>query len=84
MTDLSQIGKNIRAYREKQGITQRELAEKVMVSFQAISAWERGMSIPDLENAVRIAAFFNISVDALLSCTEEALFVGIDGGGTKT
>lgn len=84
MTDISQIGGNIKAYREKLGITQRTLAEKIMVSFQAISAWERGMSVPDLENVVRIADFFGISVDALLTQTDTPLYVGIDGGGTKT
>lgn len=84
MTDIAQIGRNIKAYREKLGITQRALADKLMVSFQAISAWERGMSIPDLENAVRLADFFGISVDALLTRTDTPLYVGIDGGGTKT
>ncbi|MBO5868485.1 MAG: helix-turn-helix domain-containing protein, partial [Oscillospiraceae bacterium] len=84
MADISQIGKSIREYREKQGITQRELAEEIMVSFQAISAWERGLSVPDLENAVRIAEYFRISVDTLLTQTNTPLYVGIDGGGTKT
>lgn len=84
MTEISQIGKNIRTYREKLGITQRELADKLMVSFQAISAWERGMSIPDLENAVRLADYFHVSVDALLMKQDSPLYVGIDGGGTKT
>ena len=40
MTNIEQIGKNIRAFREKLGITQRTLSERIMVSFQAISAWE--------------------------------------------
>lgn len=84
MTDIAQIGRNIKTYREKLGITQRQLSEQVMVSFQAISAWERGLSIPDLENAVRLADFFRVSVDALLARSEKPLFVGIDGGGTKT
>lgn len=84
MTDIRQIGRNIKAYREKLGITQRTLAEKLVVSFQAISAWERGTSIPDLENVVRIADFFGVSVDALLTQTEAELYVGVDGGGTKT
>ena len=52
MADLTQIGKNIRNYRIRKGLTQRALADDVMVSFQAISAWERGLSVPDLENAV--------------------------------
>ena len=55
MADISQIGSNIRILREKRGLTQRALADDMLVSFQAISAWERGQSIPDLENVVRIA-----------------------------
>ena len=67
MGQIRQIGANIRFYREKKGLTQRELADSLIVSFQAISAWERGISVPDLENAVRIANFFGITVDALLA-----------------
>ncbi len=84
MADLTQIGKNIRAYRMREGLTQRALADNVLVSFQAISAWERGLSVPDLENAVRIANYFGVSVDALFAETDQSLLVGIDGGGTKT
>ena len=84
MSDIRQIGTNIRFYREKLGLTQRALADSVLVSFQAISAWERGLSIPDLENVVRMANYFGITVDALLTGTAQELFVGIDGGGSKT
>lgn len=84
MSDIRQIGANIRFYREKMGLTQRALADNVLVSFQAISAWERGLSIPDLENVVRMANYFGITVDALLTGTAQELFVGIDGGGSKT
>lgn len=84
MANISQIGSNIRAFREKKGLTQRALADNVLVSFQAISAWERGLSIPDLENAVRIAQYFGVSVDALLTESGQELFVGIDGDSTKT
>lgn len=84
MADISQIGANIRAFRERMGLTQRALADSVLVSFQAISAWERGLSIPDLENAVRIADYFGVSIDALLAESDHSLLVGIDGGGTKT
>lgn len=84
MADIGQIGSNIRALREKKGLTQRALADNVLVSFQAISAWERGLSIPDLENAVRIAEYFGVSVDALLAQSGQEIFVGIDGDSTKT
>lgn len=84
MGDICHIGNNIRLLREKKGLTQRALADQVLVSFQAISAWERGLSIPDLENAVRLANFFDVSVDALLSEAGQSLFVGIDGDSNKT
>ena len=84
MNPFNQIGKNIRLRRESAGLTQSELAEKLFVSFQAVSAWERGQSVPDLENAIRIAQLFGISVDALLKDDDRELLVGIDGGGTKT
>lgn len=84
MSDISQIGANIRTLREKRGLTQRALADSVLVSFQAISAWERGLSIPDLENAVRLANYFGVSVDALLTQGGQELFVGINGDSTST
>lgn len=84
MGDISQIGANIRFYREKRGLTQRTLADNVLVSFQAISAWERGLTVPDLENVVRLAGYFGITVDALLTGAEHDLYVGIEGSGSKT
>ena len=84
MPDLRHIGASIRMYREKLGLSQKALADRLLVSFQAISAWERGNSLPDLENCMNLAALFGISVDALLSSGGEELYVGVDGGGTKT
>ena len=84
MADISQIGANIRMLREQKGLTQRSLADNVLVSFQAISAWERGLSVPDLENAVRLAEYFGVSVDALLTQNGQELFVGIDGDSVGT
>ena len=84
MVNIQSIGKNIRKNRERLNITQLELSQKLFVSFQAVSAWERGLALPDLENAAKLANFFNIKLDTLLQDTESNLFVGIDGGGTKT
>ncbi len=82
--NLEAIGKNIKRLREKSGITQNELAKKLFVSFQAVSAWERGISLPDLENAVKMATLFNVSIDTLMRDSESHLLLAIDGGGTKT
>ena len=84
MLDAITVGKNIRKYRERINMTQQELAAKLFVSFQAVSAWERGLALPELENTVMLASAFNVPLDALLYEEKDDLFIAIDGGGTKT
>ena len=84
MIDLKLIGGRIRQLRQKRGLTQGELAQELAVSFQAVSNWERGIAPPDIENLIRIASFFGVLVDTLLSPQAEELYLGVDGGGTKT
>lgn len=66
MANALQIGNNIRKFRREMGLTQRMLAKKLLVSYQAVSAWERGQSVPDLTNAAALAQFFGVSLDALV------------------
>ena len=84
MIDAKAIGNRIKALRQERGLTQSRFAESMLVSFQAVSNWERGIAPPDLENLVRIASFFGVLVDDLLRAPGNGLFLGIDGGGTKT
>ncbi len=86
MFDISSLGDKIRNYRHGMGLTQTELADKLKVSFQAISGWECGTTLPDISNLCRLATVFGVSVDSLLRGEEdgEALYLGIDGGGTKS
>lgn len=46
--DQIKIGELIRLLRQKQGMTQLELAEKIGISDKAVSKWERGCGAPDL------------------------------------
>lgn len=55
--------------RKNAGITQVELAERLMVSRQAISKWETGNAIPDLENIISICDLFDVSLDYLVRDT---------------
>ena len=50
-------------------MSQELLAEKIGVSRQAVTKWETGAGIPDIENMISISSLFNISIDELL-CNE--------------
>lgn len=87
MFNPSGIGERIKFYRKRAGMTQTELAEKMHVSFQAVSCWETGGTLPDIENLCNLAVVFNESVDELLRKQENdgvSFMIGIDGGGTST
>jgi len=52
--------------RKTYGYTQSDLAEKLDVSFQAVSKWERGENLPDAFTLVELARIYEISVDEIL------------------
>ncbi len=54
-------------YRKKNGYSQEELAEKIGVSRQAISKWERSESSPDTDNLIALSKLYNVSIDELLN-----------------
>ena len=55
--------------RKKAGMTQNDLAEKLNVSRQAVSRWEMGTAMPDVENLVAMSDLFEVSLDYLLKDT---------------
>ncbi len=61
------IGNKIRTLRKKQGINQEQLAERIGVSFQAVSKWENDIAMPDITLVPVIAQYFGVSIDELLS-----------------
>ncbi len=60
------LGEKLRDCRKRAGLSQEALAEKLHVSRQAITKWECGGGLPDVENLQRIAALFGVTVDELL------------------
>ena len=60
------IADTIRYHRKRLSLTQEQLAERIGVSFQAVSKWECGTAIPDLSLIVVLANFFDITTDTLL------------------
>ena len=67
MSDLRQtIAGNITALRKENRMTQAELAEKINYTDKAVSKWERGESLPDIEILKTIADHFGVSLDYLV------------------
>ena len=64
------LGKWIREYREKQGLTQSELADLVGVRRETIVNLERGRYNPSLKLAMDIAKVFHVTVEEIFSYTE--------------
>ena len=61
------FGEKLKELRQRKKISQGQLAEKLYVSRQAVTKWENGTGMPDVENLIAIAALFNESLDNLLS-----------------
>lgn len=66
------LEKKLQTLRKKQSLSQEELASMVMVSRQAVSKWESGENIPDIENLLRLSKLYHVSIDYLLNDEAES------------
>lgn len=64
------MSRRLQELRQKEQLSQEELAERIGVSRQAISKWESEQSSPDIENIVRLSEIFNTSTDYILKGTQ--------------
>lgn len=60
------LAEKIALLRRQNGWSQEELADQLNVSRQAVSKWEGGTSIPDLDKILKLSALFEVSTDYLL------------------
>ncbi len=65
------LAENLRRLRQEHGMTQQELADRLCVSYQAVSRWENRSSYPDIELLPALAALFGVTVDYLLGSAEQ-------------
>lgn len=61
------LAQNLVKLRKDSNMTQSELAEKLSYSDKAVSKWERGESLPDIEILYEISKLYNVTIDELLS-----------------
>lgn len=57
---------NLKAYRKESGLTQEQLAETLGVSRQAVANWERGETLPDIANVIKLSDIYGVTVDRLV------------------
>ena len=67
MLDKDKVGKRIAYFRKEKGITQKELADLLHISYQAVSKWELGKSLPTVEMLYEISNLLKVTVDVLLN-----------------
>ena len=65
------IGKNIKLHRVKNNLTQKDLAEKLHISYQAVSKWEKDESEPSFDTVKEMAKIFGCSIDELFGVEKE-------------
>lgn len=61
------VSTNIKVLRKEKGVTQKELADHLHVTAQAVSRWEAGDVEPSIDTIVEIAKYFGVSTDELLT-----------------
>ena len=64
--DQEQIGRNISLARKQAGLTQEQLSERLGLTSQAVSKWENGRNLPDLENLMLMAEILNVPLSHLI------------------
>ena len=66
MINNDTVGKGIALLRSEKGLTQAELGERIGVSFQAVSKWERGETLPDISLLPELAEILETTIDHIL------------------
>lgn len=65
--DSNKIGSYIQELRKRKNITQNQLGDRLNISFQAVSKWERGESLPDTLLLLDLASILETTVDNILN-----------------
>lgn len=66
------LSENLQRLRMQSGLSQKELAEKLHVVRQTVSKWEKGLSVPDADMLLKLAAIFNTTPNELLGVEDPA------------
>lgn len=66
-----ELGTQIKALRTARGVTQETLAEQLGVTPQAVSKWERNVTVPDIQMLPMLSAYFGVTIDELFALSDD-------------
>lgn len=69
--DYKKTSKLIKKLRKEYGYSQYTLASKIKVTRQAVSKWERGITIPSRETLIKLSNLFDMTINELLKQGDE-------------
>lgn len=73
--DMQKMGKCIIKLRKGKGWTQQQLAEQLSVSPQAVSKWECGEAVPDIDILDKLSVIFSVTIDSIIKAQDVENFV---------
>ncbi len=65
--NASEIGKFLSELRKQKGLKQKEVAEAIQVSDKAVSRWETGRGVPDVESLQNLSDFYEVTINEILA-----------------
>ena len=83
-TDPLTVGRQIYILRKMRGLTQTQLADRLHLSFQAVSKWERGETMPDVGLLPELAESLETSIDNILTGGERVMEQKVPAKYTRT
>lgn len=66
MKEIIELSKNLKTLRTQYNLTQKEVAKKLEITYQSYQAYELGISIPSLQNFIKLAKIYDVSLDYLI------------------
>ncbi len=67
MKELFNLSTNLRQLRKQYGYTQKEVAERLQITYQSYQAYELGITVPTLQNFVKLAKLYDVPYEELLT-----------------
>ena len=66
MKELYRLSENLRMLREQYGYTLKYVAEQLGIAYQSYQCYERGLTVPTLQNFIKLAKLYDVSMEELL------------------